>query len=132
VSARHPIFRDMTAVMWAQLRHDYRPAHRSISLVREIRAEGSVWREGSMGHDESPVRIDETAAAPGSSRGREHEWGRRFAALTLGWLGAETLSGLALWLLPFSVPAQWTVVVHTVAGVVLLAPEYCAACLKQC
>ena len=57
-----------------------------------------------------------------SGRGRETEWGRRFAALTLAWLGAEALSGLAIWLLPFSVPVQWTVVVHTAVGVVFLVP----------
>ena len=59
---------------------------------------------------------------PAAGRGRETEWGRRFAALTLAWLGAEALSGLAICLLPFSVPVQWTVVVHTAVGVVFLAP----------
>jgi hypothetical protein len=54
--------------------------------------------------------------------GREVEWRRRFAALTLAWLTFETLSGLAIWLLPFSVPVQWTVVVHTGVGVALLLP----------
>jgi hypothetical protein len=54
--------------------------------------------------------------------GREVEWRRRFAALTLAWLAFETLSGLAIWLLPFSVPVQWTVVVHTGLGVVFLVP----------
>lgn len=53
---------------------------------------------------------------------RELEWGRRFGALTLAWLAAESLSGLGLWLLPFSVPTQWMVVVHTVVGVVFLWP----------
>ena len=59
---------------------------------------------------------------PAGGRGRETEWGRRFAALTLAWLGAEALSGVAIWLLPFSVPVQWTVVVHTAVGIVFLAP----------
>jgi hypothetical protein len=54
--------------------------------------------------------------------GREVEWRRRFAVLTLAWLGFETVSGLAIWLLPFSVPLQWTVVVHTGLGVVFLLP----------
>jgi hypothetical protein len=53
---------------------------------------------------------------------RELEWRRRFAALTLGWLAFETASGLALWLLAFSVPMQWTVVVHTGVGVLVLLP----------
>jgi hypothetical protein len=53
---------------------------------------------------------------------REREWGRRFAALTLAWLVFETASGLSIYLLPFSVPNQWLVVLHTAAGLVLLAP----------
>jgi len=57
-----------------------------------------------------------------AGHGREVEWRRRFAALTLAWLGFETVSGLAIWLLPFSAPAQWTVVVHTGAGLVFLLP----------
>jgi hypothetical protein len=57
-----------------------------------------------------------------ATRGRELEWGRRFAALSLAWLAAESLTGLGLWLLPFSVPAQWMVVVHTVVGFVFLVP----------
>jgi hypothetical protein len=56
------------------------------------------------------------------TRGRETEWGRRFIAMTLAWLALETLSGLAIWLLPFSVPAQWTVVLHSGIGVAFLAP----------
>ena len=54
--------------------------------------------------------------------GREGEWGRRFAALTLAWLAFETLTGLAIYLLPHSVPNQWQVVLHTIAGLVFLAP----------
>jgi hypothetical protein len=72
-----------------------------------------------------PCRDESWPAAeprPSSGGGREVEWQRRFAALTLAWLLAETASGLALWLLPFSVPAQWTVVVHTAIGVLFLAP----------
>jgi len=55
-------------------------------------------------------------------RSREIEWSRRFAGLTLAWLGLETLSGLAIWLLPFSVPVQWTVVIHTGIGLAFLPP----------
>jgi len=57
-------------------------------------------------------------AAPG----RELEWGRRFATLTLAWLTFETVSGLAIYLLPFSVSSQWTVVAHTGLGLVFLIP----------
>ena len=58
-----------------------------------------------------------------ATRVREAEWGRRFAALTMAWLGAETLTGLVLWLLPFSAAAQWTVVVHTAVGVCSCCPS---------
>jgi hypothetical protein len=61
-------------------------------------------------------------ASPEPARGRETEWSRRFAALTLAWLGFETASGLAIWLLPFGVPVQWTVIVHTGIGVAFLGP----------
>jgi hypothetical protein len=43
-------------------------------------------------------------------------------ALTLAWLGFETVSGLAIDLLPFSVSSQWTVVVHTGLGLAFLVP----------
>ena len=69
-----------------------------------------------------PVSTPNEGTLPPSARGREAEWGRRFAALTLAWLAAETITGLGLWLLPFSVPAQWTVVVHTALGLLFLAP----------
>jgi hypothetical protein len=71
---------------------------------------------------QTPTDVEEPAGDRSSRKGREAEWGRRFAALTLGWLAAETLSGLAVWLLPFSVPTQWTVVAHTALGVAFLAP----------
>jgi hypothetical protein len=67
-------------------------------------------------------RTDDADTSREPSHGRENEWRRRFAALTLAWLGLETLSGLAIWLLPFSVPAQWTVVLHTGIGVLFFAP----------
>jgi cytochrome c554/c'-like protein len=57
---------------------------------------------------------------PTSLELRAAEWGRRLAALALAWLLFETLSGLAVWLLPFSVPNQWTVVAHTGLGLLFL------------
>ena len=53
---------------------------------------------------------------------REFEWGRRMASLILAWLAFETVSGLSIYFLPFSVPNQWMVVVHTVVGLVFLIP----------
>ena len=55
---------------------------------------------------------------------REQEWGRRFGALTLAWLTFETGSGLSIYLLPFSVPNQWLVVLHTAAGLAFLVPAF--------
>ena len=71
---------------------------------------------------ETTARAGEPGAVRQPGKGREAEWGRRFAALTMAWLAAEKLTGLAVWLLPFSVPAQWTVVVHTAVGLVFLLP----------
>jgi hypothetical protein len=71
---------------------------------------------------DAPAPIVEPSNGPVAARGRELEWRRRFGALTLAWLAAETATGLALWLLPFSVPAQWMVVVHTLVGAAFLAP----------
>jgi hypothetical protein len=71
---------------------------------------------------QSDTNAGDPRAPVAGTRGRELEWGRRFAALTLAWLGFETLTGLAIWLLPFSVPLQWCVVLHTAIGVVFLAP----------
>ena len=53
---------------------------------------------------------------------REAEWGRRLAALALAWLAFETVSGLSIYFLPFSVPNQWMVLIHTLLGVVFLVP----------
>jgi hypothetical protein len=71
---------------------------------------------------DTPVPVQGNGAPPTLGHAREVEWQRRFAALTLAWLTFETVSGLAIWLVPFSVPAQWTVVVHTGIGVLLLLP----------
>jgi len=71
---------------------------------------------------QAAVEGGESGARGRPEHGREVEWRRRFAALTLAWLTFETASGLAIWLLPFSVPVQWTVVVHTGLGLALLVP----------
>lgn len=52
-----------------------------------------------------------------SDHDRAHgEWSRKLACGVSGLLVFETLSGLAILLLPFSVVAQVTVLVHTAAG----------------
>jgi len=50
------------------------------------------------------------------------EWRSRLTALATGYLLFETLSGLAVWLLPFSAFAQFSLLLHTGIGIVFLAP----------
>lgn len=53
---------------------------------------------------------------------RAREWGSRLAIFVSGLLVFETISGLSIWLLPFSVPNQFMVLLHTVAGLAFLVP----------
>ncbi|MFQ5701481.1 MAG: multiheme c-type cytochrome [Acidobacteriota bacterium] len=53
---------------------------------------------------------------------RSSEWRRRMAAFIMAWLAMETISGLSIYLLPFSVTNQWMVLVHTVVGLLALIP----------
>ncbi len=51
-------------------------------------------------------------------------WQSRLAVWTGGFLLFETLTGLSVWLLPFSLPNQLMVIVHTAVGLVFLAPWF--------
>ncbi|HXI04182.1 MAG TPA: multiheme c-type cytochrome [Candidatus Saccharimonadales bacterium] len=53
---------------------------------------------------------------------RADQWSRPFTGLAIAWLAFETLSGLSIYLLPFSVPIEWMVIIHTGIGLLLLAP----------
>jgi hypothetical protein len=53
---------------------------------------------------------------------KSQEWQRPLLRVVSGLLVFETLSGLAIYLLPFSVPTQMTVLVHTAAGIVFVLP----------
>ena len=66
-----------------------------------------------MGLDNAPPQKQADGTNPGW-----HNW---LAVWTAGLLLLLTVSGLAIWLLPFSLAAQMTVIVHTVAGVPLVA-----------
>ncbi|MBZ0268928.1 cytochrome c family protein, partial [bacterium] len=57
-----------------------------------------------------------------SSRSRDIEWASRLAIFVSGLLLFETVSGLSIWLLPFSIPNQLLVLLHTVVGLVFLVP----------
>ena len=53
---------------------------------------------------------------------RESEWRRGLAALTIAYLAFETVTGLLIYFLPFSVGNQWSVIIHTSIGLLVLAP----------
>ena len=53
---------------------------------------------------------------------KAHEWTRPLLQTVAGLLAFETLTGLANYLLPFSVPNQVMVLLHTLGGLVLIAP----------
>jgi hypothetical protein len=53
---------------------------------------------------------------------RAREWRAALAILVAGFAIFATLSGLSIWLLPFSVTNQWAVIVHTLAGLGFLIP----------
>ena len=53
---------------------------------------------------------------------RAREWRSPLAILVGGFLAFLTLSGLSIWLLPFNVPNQVMVFIHTIAGVLLVIP----------
>ena len=49
---------------------------------------------------------------------RPAEWRAKLAILVSGLLVFETLTGLSIYLLPFSLPNQFVVLVHTLAGLI--------------
>src|SRR5690349_14255072 len=61
------------------------------------------------------------------SRVNRTGWRSLLARVTMAWLVLETLTGLAVTFGPFHPAIQWSVLVHTLAGAVLLAPAiwYC-------
>ncbi len=59
---------------------------------------------------------------PNYSALKAHEWTRPLLQAVSGLLAFETLTGVANYLLPFSLPNQVMVLLHTVGGLVLIAP----------
>jgi len=53
---------------------------------------------------------------------RARRWRSPLAALAAGYIAAGALTGLGIWLLPFSVPNQISVLVHTAVGLLFLVP----------
>jgi hypothetical protein len=65
----------------------------------------------------------ESERALGLSRtGRALEWRSRLSVFVGGLLCFEAVSGLWIWLLPFSIHSQILVLLHTVAGILFLVP----------
>ena len=59
---------------------------------------------------------------PERSDARSIRWSYHLAYLTTGLLLFETLTGLVIWLLPFSVTTQFSVLLHTAIGIPFLIP----------
>ena len=53
---------------------------------------------------------------------RHSQWSMRLAVATSVFLVVMTVSGLSLWLLPFSIPNQILVFVHTLLGLLFFLP----------
>src|SRR5579859_1529474 len=59
---------------------------------------------------------------PAEVRAKTSEWQQRLLACVAALLAFETLTGLSIYLLPFSVPSQVSVFVHTAVGIVCVVP----------
>ena len=59
---------------------------------------------------------------PAEVRSKTAEWQRRLLIAVTTLLAFETLTGLSIFLLPFSIPNQVAVVLHTVIGLVCVVP----------
>lgn len=82
---------------------------------------------GLQKHDDlrSGAGLEKLADLPDVSVGRVDaaaEWRHWLTGLTLGLLLLETITGLAIWLLPFSVFNQLGVLWHTVIGILMVVP----------
>ena len=56
------------------------------------------------------------------SRAHRNGWRSLLARVTMAWLLLETITGLAVTFGPFHPAIQWSILVHTLAGVALLVP----------
>ena len=62
------------------------------------------------------------ALPSGGQKSRALEWSSRLSVFVGGLLLFESITGLWIWLLPFSVSSQVSVLVHTAAGILFLVP----------
>ncbi len=77
-----------------------------------------------IGESQPSERMRGDSGPPGENQWaiRAREWRAPLAIIAGGFLLFSTLSGLSIWLLPFNVPNQVQVLVHTVAGLIFLIP----------
>jgi len=59
---------------------------------------------------------------PADVRSKTTEWQRRLLVAVGALLAFETLTGLSIFLLPFSIPNQVAVVLHTAIGLICILP----------
>ncbi len=100
---------------------------------------GSVYGGAALKNDAFESKVSTTASGRATSGSPElavarrratsadgidaaHEWRRPLTGLVLGLTLFETLGGLFIYLLPFSVFNQYSVILHTVVGVLMLVP----------
>lgn len=81
---------------------------------------GLLADELNMAEPETPVPVANESAPPEITA--VAQWRLWLAALATGYLLFETLSGLAVWLLPFGQLAQFSVLLHTAVGILFLIP----------
>ena len=67
-----------------------------------------------MSEDRTPLRR--------TVQDRADEWRSKLAILVSGLLLFESLTGLAIYLLPFSLPVQFSIILHTAVGLVFIIP----------
>ncbi|NOT01446.1 MAG: hypothetical protein HOP29_12545 [Phycisphaerales bacterium] len=83
---------------------------------------GVVREETSCGTSDLPDRAANPRATPAGRVDAASEWRRPLTGLTLGLLLFETVTGFAIYLLDFSVANQFSVLWHTVLGVLMVVP----------
>ena len=66
--------------------------------------------------------MTDTGVPSSARRSRALEWRSRLSIFVGGLLCFEAITGVWIWLLPFSISSQISVLVHTAAGILFLVP----------
>ena len=77
-----------------------------------------------MGEECMPEHVSNQGVGSNIWRTAEQarQWRARLTIMAAGFLAFGALSGLAIWILPFSEPVQVTVLLHTLIGILFLIP----------